>query len=135
MTAYLPSLLGGMMLGASAVLLLVLNGRIAGISGIVGRLLGGTHPAANGVFVAGLASGPFLYRAAFGSFPSVTVAASWPLVLACGLLVGIGTRMGSGCTSGHGIVGLARFSKRSLVATATFLAAGIAAATAMELLR
>ena len=78
---------------------------------------------------------PPLYMLAFGRFPSVTIAASWPLVLAAGLAVGIGTRMGSGCTSGHGILGLARFSKRSFAATATFLLAGVAMATLMEFLR
>ncbi|MCW5712804.1 YeeE/YedE family protein [Shinella sp.] len=131
MTPYLPSLFGGMLLGLSAVLLLVANGRIAGISGIVGRLLGGHHVPGNLAFVIGLLSGPFLYAAAYGHLPNITTVTPWPLVLIAGLLVGVGTRMGSGCTSGHGILGLARFSKRSLAATATFLIAGIAAATTM----
>ncbi|MBN9074826.1 MAG: YeeE/YedE family protein [Rhizobiales bacterium] len=135
MTQYLPALFGGMMLGLSAILLLVANGRIAGISGIVGRLLGGHQIWINAAFVAGLLTGPILYAAAYGRFPEVTIAASWPLVLVSGLLVGTGTRMGSGCTSGHGILGLARFSKRSFAATATFLAAGMIAATTMGLLR
>jgi len=131
MTTYLPSLLGGMLLGLSAAMLLVVNGRIAGISGILGRLLGGRQVWANAAFLLGLLAGPLLYGAAFGRWPNVTIAASWPVVLVSGLLVGIGTRMGSGCTSGHGILGLARFSRRSLAATATFLVAGIAAATIM----
>jgi len=135
MTQYLPALFGGMMLGLSAILLLVANGRIAGISGIVGRLLGGHQIWINAAFVAGLLTGPILYAAAYGRFPEVTIAASWPLVLVSGLLVVTGTRMGSGCTSGHGILGLARFSKRSFAATATFLAAGMIAATTMGLLR
>lgn len=135
MTLYLPSLFGGMLLGVAAVLLLVVNGRIAGISGIVGRLLGGGQVAANAAFVAGLLCGPLLYSAIFGRFPAVTVAASWPLVAGAGLLVGIGTRMGSGCTSGHGILGLARFSKRSIAATATFLVAGIVTASVIGLVR
>jgi uncharacterized membrane protein YedE/YeeE len=135
MTPYLPSLVGGMLLGLSAVLLLVVNGRIAGISGIVGRLLGGEQIAPNIAFVVGLLAGPILYATAYGRPPVVTIIASSPLVLASGLLVGVGTRMGSGCTSGHGILGVARFSKRSLAATVTFLAAGIAAATIMGLLR
>lgn len=135
MSAYWPSLIGGMMLGLSAVALLLLNGRIAGISGIVGRLLGGAQIPLNAAFVIGLLSGPPLYALAFGRFPPVTIAASWPLVLVAGLAVGIGTRMGSGCTSGHGILGLARFSKRSFAATATFLLTGVAAATLMEFLR
>jgi uncharacterized membrane protein YedE/YeeE len=135
MTPYLPALFGGMILGVSAILLLVLNGRIAGISGIVGRLLGGHQIWVNAAFVIGLLTGPLLYAAAYGRFPDVTIVASWPVVLIAGLLVGVGTRMGSGCTSGHGILGLARFSKRSFAATAAFLTAGIVAATIMGLLR
>lgn len=135
MSAYWPSLIGGMLLGLSAVALLLLDGRIAGISGIVGRLLGGGQVPLNAAFVIGLVSGPPLYMLVFGSFPSVTIAASLPLILVAGLAVGIGTRMGSGCTSGHGILGLARFSKRSFAATVTFLLAGGAMATLMEFLR
>ncbi|SKC17307.1 hypothetical protein SAMN05660750_05048, partial [Bosea thiooxidans] len=105
------------------------------ISGIVGRLLGGGQVPLNAAFVIGLMSGPPLYMLAFGSFPSVTIATSLPLVLVAGFAVGVGTRMGSGCTSGHGILGLARFSKRSYAATATFLLAGGAMATLMEFLR
>jgi uncharacterized membrane protein YedE/YeeE len=134
-TPYLLSLFGGMLLGLSAILLLVLNGRIAGISGILGRLLGGRHVAINAAFVAGLVVGPLLYAAVYGQFAALSVVAPWPLVLIAGLLVGIGTRMGSGCTSGHGILGLARFSKRSIAATSTFLAAGIVTATTMGMLR
>lgn len=135
MTTYLPSLFGGMLLGLSAVVLLIATGRIAGISGILGRLLGGNMVPANLAFVIGLLMGPLLYAAAYGSFPAVTVVTAWQPVLIAGLLVGIGTRMGSGCTSGHGILGLARFSKRSLAATATFLAAGMATATVMGMLQ
>lgn len=131
MTPYWPSLLGGMLLGLAAVLLLLLNGRIAGISGIVGRLLGGSQVPVNAAFVLGLVLGPVIYAAVFGGFPAVTIAASWPAILVAGLLVGIGTRLGSGCTSGHGILGLARFSKRSFAATATFLVAGVLVATVM----
>lgn len=129
MTPYWPSLFGGMLLGVSAVILLLVNGRVAGISGIVGRLLAGRQVAANAAFVAGLLFGPALYAAAYGAFPAVTIAASWPAVIVAGLLVGIGTRMGSGCTSGHGILGLARLSRRSIAATGTFLAAGVVTAT------
>lgn len=132
---YLASLLGGLILGLSAALLLVLNGRILGVSGIVGRLLGGQQIALNVAFVLGLLAGPILYAIAYGRPPVVTIIASRPLILAAGLLVGVGTRMGSGCTSGHGILGLARLSKRSLSATGTFLATGIIAATVMGLLR
>jgi len=129
MTPYWPSLVGGMLLGVSTLLLLIMNGRAAGISGIVGRLIAGHQLAANAAFVAGLLLGPVLYAAIYGGPPAVTIAASWPMIVASGLLVGVGTRMGSGCTSGHGILGLARLSKRSIAATATFLAAGVITAT------
>lgn len=135
MSPYGSALVGGMLLGGSAVFLLLVNGRIAGISGIFGRLLGGQQVASNAAFVVGLVCGPLLYALAFGALPSVTIVAAWPLVVAAGLLVGFGTRMGSGCTSGHGILGLARFSKRSFAATATFLIAGIITATLTGLLR
>jgi len=123
-----------MLIGASAMALLLVNGRIAGISGIVGRLLGGGQVLMNGAFVLGLLCGPALYGLMFGKPPAVTLSTSWLLTLLAGLLVGIGTRMGAGCTSGHGILGLARFSKRSIAATATFLIAGMATATLMEFL-
>ena len=134
MSTYWAPLLGGMLIGASAMALLLVNGRIAGISGIVGRLLGGGQMLLNGAFVLGLLCGPALYGLMVGKLPAVTLSTSWPLTLLAGLLVGIGTRMGSGCTSGHGILGLARFSKRSVAATAAFLTAGIATATLMEVL-
>ncbi|ASP56657.1 YeeE/YedE family protein (plasmid) [Sinorhizobium medicae] len=127
MSAYLPSLAGGMLIGASAVMLLLLNGRIAGISGIVGRLLQGVGMTTNLAFVLGLLLGPLAYLLMFGGWPTVQITAGWPLIIIAGLLVGFGSRMGSGCTSGHGVLGLARVSPRSMVAVATFLTAGVAA--------
>ena len=135
MTPYWSSLAGGMILGLAAALLLVLNGRIAGVSGIFGRLLGARRAMSNGAFVVGLLAGPALHALAFGAPPAMTIAASWPVVIIAGLLVGVGTRMGSGCTSGHGILGLARLSPRSMAATAAFLVAGVATATLMGLVR
>jgi uncharacterized membrane protein YedE/YeeE len=135
MISYWPSLIGGMLIGLSAMLLLLVNGRIAGISGIVGRLLGGQQIGPNAAFIAGLLLGPWLYAVASEHLPPVTIAASVPLLVLAGLLVGVGTRMGSGCTSGHGILGLARFSKRSLIATSVFLATGIVVASLMGILR
>jgi uncharacterized protein len=125
MHQYWLSLIGGMLIGLSAALLLLLNGRIAGISGIVGRLAQGANIATNGAFVAGLVLGPLLFLALFGQPPTVTITVAWPLVAIAGLLVGFGTRMGSGCTSGHGVLGLARLSLRSLAAVVTFLVAGV----------
>lgn len=131
MTAILAPLAGGALIGASAALLLLANGRIAGISGIVGGLLG---PAGRDIgwrvaFLVGLLLGPVAFRLAAGHWPEVRLAASleasWPVLIVAGLLVGYGTRLGSGCTSGHGVCGLARLSPRSLAAVATFMAAAI----------
>ncbi|MCI1010346.1 MAG: hypothetical protein CFE50_04580 [Pseudomonas sp. PGPPP4] len=133
-TVYLPALAGGLLLGVAVSLLLLVNGRIAGISGIFGRLLGAQQVPTALVFVLGLALGPLLVRG-LHDLPQPTVNATWPTVLLAGLLVGFGTRLGSGCTSGHGILGVARGSRRSLAATAVFLACGLATATLLGLLR
>ncbi|WP_037085910.1 YeeE/YedE family protein [Neorhizobium vignae] len=132
MNAYLPSLAGGILIGTSAVMLLLLNGRIAGISGIVGRLAQGVGLSTNLAFVLGLLLGPLTYLFVFGGWPAVQITAGWPLIIVAGLLVGFGSRMGSGCTSGHGVVGLARLSPRSMVAVATFLTAGVVAVTVLR---
>ena len=124
---WLAPLLGGALIGAAAVLLMAGIGRIAGISGIVGGALerprGDT--AWRWLFLAGLIGGAGLHRL-FAADPIVP-RADFPVaaLLIAGLLVGVGTRLGSGCTSGHGVCGLARLSPRSLVATATFMVAGI----------
>jgi len=116
---------GGMLIGVAAAMLLLLNGRIAGISGIVGGLL---QPAAGDLawrlmFVLGLVSAPVLYGlVAFP--PAVHIDASGTTLVIAGLLVGAGTRYGSGCTSGHGVCGLSQLSPRSLVATLAFMATG-----------
>ncbi|MGO7367516.1 YeeE/YedE family protein [Rhizobium ruizarguesonis] len=127
MNAYLPSLVGGMLIGVSTVMLLLLNGRIAGISGIVGRLAQGIGLTTNLAFALGLLLGPLAYLLMFGGWPVVQIPTGWPLLIVAGLLVGFGSRMGSGCTSGHGVLGLARLSPRSMVAVATFLTAGVIA--------
>lgn len=115
---------GGALIGLAAVLLLVLDGRIAGVSGILGGLL--DAPGDRGwrlAFLAGLPLGAALYAATAGGLPQSLP--GWPTLLLAGLLVGFGTRLGSGCTSGHGVCGLARRSPRSLAATATFIATGM----------
>lgn len=119
------SLLGGTLIGAAAASLLLLNGRIAGISGIVGGLLRPAHGdvAWRAAFVAGLVFAPAAYGL-ITRLPATTIEAGYPILLLAGLLVGAGTRFGSGCTSGHGVCGIARLSPRSLVATAAFMAAG-----------
>lgn len=132
MNTYLPSLVGGMLIGTSAVMLLLLNGRIAGISGIVGRLAQGIGLTTNVAFVLGLLLGPLAYLLVLGGWPTVQITAGWPLIIVAGLLVGFGSRMGSGCTSGHGVLGLARLSPRSMVAVATFLTAGVVAVAVLR---
>lgn len=117
-------LLGGMLIGLAAALLLLLNGRIAGISGILGGLLSpaGAERYWRQLFIIGLLAGGFLTPLITGRRLDTFIAAPWWLIIIAGLLVGFGTRLGSGCTSGHGVCGLARLSPRSLVATLTFIA-------------
>ena len=123
-------LIGGGLIGLGAAVYLLLNGRIAGISGIVGGLL---SPRASDIglrlaFIVGLLVGPFLVGAMGVPLTAIQVTDSWPVLIVGGFLVGFGTRLGSGCTSGHGVCGLARLSPRSLAATGIFMAAGIVVA-------
>lgn len=119
------SLAGGMLIGLASALFLLFNGRIAGISGIVGGLL---HPVRGDLawrmaFLLGLVVAPFAF-AFIAPLPEVQVDAGTATLIAAGLLVGVGTRYGSGCTSGHGVCGLSRGSPRSVVATLSFMFAG-----------
>jgi uncharacterized protein len=120
------ALAGGALIGLSAALLMVFNGRIAGISGILGALLGPRQPGLGerALFVAGLLIAPLLYWLLVGR-PLVQVEAGPLALIIAGLLVGFGSRLGSGCTSGHGVCGLARLSPRSLVATLSFMGMGV----------
>ena len=124
--AFTPiSLVGGLMLGVATVILLLGIGRIAGISGIFSSLLKPKRVEIWQVlFIAGLIISPLLYRLV-NPLPVIEVSTSIPLLIAAGLLVGFGTRLGSGCTSGHGICGNARLSPRSMAATVTFMLFGI----------
>ena len=119
------SLAGGLLIGVATAMFLLFNGRIAGISGILGGLL---RPMAGGIgwriaFVLGLLGAPLVYGLA-APLPSVHIDADIASLIVAGLLVGVGTRYGSGCTSGHGVSGLSRLSPRSMVATASFMLAG-----------
>jgi uncharacterized membrane protein YedE/YeeE len=120
----LAGLVGGLLIGAAATLFVLLNGRVLGVSGIVGGLFGGTAGDLPGrvALIAGIVLGPLLYGAAGGVVPAIIVSDSLLLLAIAGLLVGFGTRLGSGCTSGHGVCGLARLSVRSLTATGVFFA-------------
>jgi hypothetical protein len=121
------ALLGGALIGASAALFLVLNGRVAGISGILGGLI---HPARSEIgwrlaFLAGLFLAPLAYVAFGGSLPPVNLTQSLGLLVVAGMIVGFGTRLGAGCTSGHGVCGIGRGSPRSIAATLVFMATAI----------
>jgi uncharacterized protein len=125
MTNFTPvsAAIGGGLIGLSAVLLMLLTGRVAGISGIFGGCLGfGTNDKGWRIaFVAGLILAPLIASWIGYAMPSPQMPASWAVVIAAGLLVGFGTRLGGGCTSGHGICGMARLSGRSITATAIFM--------------
>ena len=119
------ALAGGVLIGLAAAMFALLNGRIAGISGVIGGLL---KPAKGDVawraaFILGLVGAPLVYLL-FAVLPTLQIDAGYGALAVAGLLVGIGTRYGSGCTSGHGVCGLSRLSPRSLVATAAFMGAG-----------
>ena len=121
------ALIGGLVIGIAASMLVLMNGRIAGIAGIIGGLLR-ADPGDVGwrvAFVIGLIAAPMVYSAV-ASLPRINVDASYPVVIIAGMLVGVGTRYGSGCTSGHGVCGISRLSVRSIVATIIFMTAGFA---------
>jgi uncharacterized membrane protein YedE/YeeE len=133
------ALIGGLLIGFAVAFMAVSSGRVSGISGILGNLLPGTVPAASGgerrwrvAFLVGLALAPALAAVSAVPMPPVESLVDWPWLVAAGLLVGIGTRIGSGCTSGHGVCGLSRGSLRSLVATVTFMGFGIATVWVLE---
>ena len=124
---FLIAFIGGLMLGLSVVGYLYVNGRIAGISGLIGQVLNSKSMFKTPAiwFLSGLILTPFIY----GLFvqPEIELNASPLMMIVAGLLVGFGTRLGSGCTSGHGICGISRLSKRSIIATMTFMFAGFVA--------
>ena len=121
------SLAGGLVIGAAAAMFILLNGRIAGISGIIGGLLRPSRADAGWrlAFVGGLVFAPAAY-ALETDLPTPAIDAGFPLLALAGVLVGVGTSYGAGCTSGHGVCGISRLSPRSLVATAAFMGAGFA---------
>jgi uncharacterized membrane protein YedE/YeeE len=120
--------IGGGLIGLSAVILMLSIGRIAGISGIFGGLLdfSGEEKGWRVAFIVGLILAPLIAGLIGHEMPSPQMPASWAIIIAAGLLVGFGTRLGGGCTSGHGICGVARLSVRSVAATAIFMVAAIA---------
>ncbi len=128
-TAFTPwsALAGGAIIGLATTLFVLFNGRIAGISGILGGLL---RPVRTDIpwrvaFLVGMLVAPLAYLA-FATLPAIVIDAGYPVLVAAGLAVGVGTRYGGGCTSGHGVCGLSRLSPRSVMATLLFMAAGFA---------
>lgn len=123
----IAGLLGGVVIGLAAVFLMLLNGRVAGISGIAA----GAFSASRGerswrlAFLAGLIGAPAIIALLGGSYDLPRMPSNWTLIVIAGLLVGVGSRMGSGCTSGHGVCGIARLSPRSIVSTVLFMASAV----------
>ncbi len=126
--APIPALVGGVLIGLAAAILLLLNGRLAGVSGIAGGLtaLNRGDSAWRVFFLGGLVVGALAYGFAEPASTDITISDSLPVLILGGLAVGFGTRMGGGCTSGHGVCGIARVSVRSLVATVTFMVLAVA---------
>ncbi len=134
MQAYLPALVGGAMIGLAAVLLMATLGKVMGISGIVSRGISSSDGRGwRTAFLLGTLVSPLLWRLITGVTPSIEITHNIVWLLIAGLLVGCGTVIGSGCTSGHGVCGLARFSARSLLATLIFMATAIATVTIVRL--
>ncbi|WP_415304390.1 YeeE/YedE family protein [Candidatus Pelagibacter sp. Uisw_090] len=122
----LPAFLGGALIGLAVVLFFVFNGRLIGISGIASNFLTSKNNRVdNFLFIVGLIIGPILYKFFTSQEINISISNSFFLLSAAGLMVGVGTKIGGGCTSGHGISGMGRFSTRSIIATITFMIVGI----------
>ena len=123
----IPAFLGGLLIGSATLVLILFNGKIAGISGITKGIFskGVSDKSWRIVFVMGLVAGGYVFVSQFPGKTALSLNLETPLAVIAGLLVGVGTSLGNGCTSGHGICGLSRFSKRSLVATLIFMASGM----------
>ncbi len=121
---WIAPLIGGALIGLAATLMMALHGRIAGISGVLGGLLVGDRAAWRAWFIGGIVLGGVAMVLLMPSAFTLSVDRSLPAIAVAGLLVGVGTRLGNGCTSGHGVCGISRLSKRSIVATLTFIGTG-----------
>ena len=131
----LEAFIGGLIIGLSVVLFYVANGRIAGISGIINNsIFSKINRLDNILFIIGLILGPVLYKLIVNPNINFNISSSVPLLILAGLLVGAGTKIGSGCTSGHGICGISRFSKRSFAATFIFMISAIVTVLIMRLI-
>ena len=122
----ISALTGGLLIGLSVALFFILNGRMIGISGIASNLLvSKDNRIENLLFLVGLILGPLIYNLISGKEINISISSSLILLVIGGVMVGFGTRLGNGCTSGHGISGISRFSLRSVIATITFMLVGI----------
>ena len=128
---------GGLLIGFASIILMAGIGRIAGVTGILAGVMIGLIGAKKSewlwrlAFVLGLAISPLLFQL-FGELPAIDIDTGWPAILIAGLIVGFGTRLGSGCTSGHGVCGISRLSPRSIIATIAFMGAGFATVAAIH---
>ena len=131
----IPAFVGGMLIGLAVIIFLVGNGRLAGISGIVDNLFFlKNNRLDNILFIVGVILGPIFYQTVTKSIIPFTITTSIPVVILGGIFVGVGTKIGSGCTSGHGICGISRFSIRSIVATSVFLTTGVLTVLVMRII-
>lgn len=130
-----PAFLGGILIGLAVIIFLVGNGRLAGISGIVDNLFFSKNNRLDNIlFIVGVILGPIIYSVLTKSIIPFSITTSIPVIILGGFFVGIGTKIGSGCTSGHGICGISRFSIRSIVATLVFLTTGVLTVLVMRII-
>ena len=131
----IPAFAGGILIGLAVIIFLVGNGRLAGISGIVDNLFFSKNNRLDNIlFIVGVILGPIIYQTVTKSIIPFTITTSIPVVMLGGIFVGVGTKIGSGCTSGHGICGISRFSIRSIVATLVFLTTGVLTVLVMRII-
>ena len=131
----IPAFVGGIIIGLAVIIFLVGNGRLAGISGIVDNLFFSKNNRLDNIlFIVGIILGPTIYQTVTKSIIPFTITTSIPVIILGGIFVGVGTKIGSGCTSGHGICGISRFSIRSIVATLVFLTTGTLTVLVMRII-
>ena len=131
----IPAFVGGILIGLAVIIFLVGNGRLAGISGIVDNLFFSKNNRLDNIlFIIGVILGPIIYQTVTKSIIPFSITTSIPVVILGGIFVGVGTKIGSGCTSGHGICGISRFSIRSIVATLVFLTTGVLTVLVMRII-
>ena len=131
----IPAFVGGILIGLAVIIFLIGNGRIAGISGIVDNLFfSKNNRLGNILFIVGVILGPIIYQVVTKSIIPFSLTNSIPIIILGGIFVGLGTKIGSGCTSGHGICGISRFSIRSIVATLVFLTTGVLTVLIMRII-